>query len=787
MIRIRPTEIVFVLFLLVVAAFFRLYRLDQIPPGFQFDQAFYVFDVLRLLQGQFSIFFAAPGGTEPLYIYLAMVGTAFFGVTPLGLKLTSAVIAILTVPVLYGFARTVFASVRVAFIAAFLASVSLWHIFFSRFGERVTLLVLLELLALWFYWRALVKFERRDFALAGVFTAMALYTYPASRVFPIVLIVLAVYVAWANRQASKCFQGLVITFLVATTLFLPLGLYFVFHPDQFISHSAEVSIFVPHAEQQAPVPVALATNALRLLKMFFIEGDQGSLRNVPGRPIFDPLIAILFIAGVGALAASFFRPGTKEVVRRRGVLLLVWIGVTLSISLITDDAPNFVRTLPAMPAVMLLPAWGAAEILERLWSMAVRQVGFLALVGILAVSGWFSYHDYFVTLANDPGLYYTFNADKEEIAAWINQNAVKEHIFLAPVWYQVGTISLLTRDAPLKSFESRVTIILPDGSKGKDAVYIFPFDQERKLQTMQLRLGALGSVEQVNGSNGKRLFLMLRVPSQHLPQGEDWLGVLKDGSEFVHPHTITHALWGDQLELLGYSVDPEGPGGRNLAVTLFLRSLRPMTEDYSFSVKARDAQGRVWGQDDKWPGNNSYATTFWNPGDLVIERFYPGLDACAPAGNYRITLEVYNPKTMQVLDLADGSGNLIDLGQARAEAAASNRFEDLSPDRPARVQVASQLELFGFNLGDEVRPGQPFSFSLFWRGAGDGTVKARAQIHFQDASKRIFLLSERQIAVPPEGKGLCTLFDLAAPPDLSEGPGTILVNDVKIANMNVLR
>ena len=47
--------------IVALAAFFRFYRLEQIPPGFHFDQAFYTLDVLHLLQDGFAIFFTAPG------------------------------------------------------------------------------------------------------------------------------------------------------------------------------------------------------------------------------------------------------------------------------------------------------------------------------------------------------------------------------------------------------------------------------------------------------------------------------------------------------------------------------------------------------------------------------------------------------------------------------------------------------------------------------------------------------------------------------------------------------
>ena len=169
---LQKQEVWFLLVLVVIAAFLRFYRLSDIPPGFHFDQAFYVFDAIRLLQGQFSIFFAAPGGSEPLYVYLATVGVALFGVSAIGLSLTSAIIGTVTILVIYGFTRTFLRSRVAAAVTAALATISVWLIYYSRDGERIGLEALLTLITLWFFWRALTNLSRRDFVYTGVFLAL---------------------------------------------------------------------------------------------------------------------------------------------------------------------------------------------------------------------------------------------------------------------------------------------------------------------------------------------------------------------------------------------------------------------------------------------------------------------------------------------------------------------------------------------------------------------------------------------------------------------------------------
>ncbi len=771
-----------------LATFFRLYRLDTLPPGFQFDQAFYVFDVLYLLQGQFHIFFTAPGLSEPLYQYLLIPAIALFGGdTSLGLKVTGAIIGTLTIPVIYGFTRTFFRSMLHALFAALFAALSFWHIFYNRYGERIPLTVLFATLALWFLWRALAKLQMRDFLFAGLFCGICLYTYPSSRVLPLIIIVATLLRALGDRaRGHQYLRGLGLTLALVLLVFLPLGVYYLARPDDFIAHTAQVSIFVPHGNVQDSIPQLLWGNALKIAGMFFIAGDPGVLRNLPGRPIFDSLQAILFIAGVVVWFGALARPRAECANFDRAVFLGVWLAAGMGLSLVSDDAPNFGRILIAMPAIMILPAWGAAEMWKRARSPHARRA-VLAGLGIVLLAGtWNVYRDYFVVFANAPDTYYAFDADKVETARWLNSQAPKHHIYLAPLLSTNGTISLLTRNAPLKSFDSRDTIVLPSNASGKDALFVFPWEQDKRVQTLQARLNGLGRREEVRGSNGGVLLLNVRVPASNLPAAPDPLALLNRAGGLLAPQKVTRAKWSDPIELLGYALEADDAPRRNLSVTLYLQALNKIAQDYTFSVKARDAQDRVWGQEDKWAGTNSYATTRWDAGDVVIETFYPGLNACAPAGDYRITVEAYTVgAALAVAQLADGSGNIVWLGTTRAEASRGNRLEDLEPDKRQDVQITKNLALFGYTLTPEQpRAGGKFSLALFWRGSA-GAGAEPLTISIRDSGNQEIPLAQTAIALPPEGRGLCSFFDLTLPQRAAPGNAELRVNQTPITTLTI--
>jgi hypothetical protein len=195
----------------------------------------------------------------------------------------------------------------------------------------------------------------------------------------------------------------------------------------------------------------------------------------------------------------------------------------------------------------------------------------------------------------------------------------------------------------------------------------------------------------------------------------------------------------------------------------------------------------VWGQEDKWLGDNSYATTQMSAGDIIVEKFYPGLNACAPAGDYRISVEAYNPQTTQTWELTNG-GNMVNLGITRAEASQGNRYEDLDPNQTIDAQVTPNARLMGFTLSpDEVHPGDGFSLSLFWRGIGDGKLTSSTTIRLRDASKKDFVLAEKPLTLSADGRGLCTLFDLQLPKESANGTGTLFVNDTQVGQVNVTK
>ena len=82
--------------ILLGAAFFRLWQIEGIPPGLFGDEATDGLDALDVLAGRGAVFFPANYGREGLHMWIVAAMFQLMGVTPLALRLPSALAGIAT-------------------------------------------------------------------------------------------------------------------------------------------------------------------------------------------------------------------------------------------------------------------------------------------------------------------------------------------------------------------------------------------------------------------------------------------------------------------------------------------------------------------------------------------------------------------------------------------------------------------------------------------------------------------------------------------------------------------
>jgi 4-amino-4-deoxy-L-arabinose transferase-like glycosyltransferase len=441
-----------------LATFLRVYRLDQLPPGLHHDEAFKVVEARQVITGDDRpIFFTGNFGEEPMMIYATALAFTLFGETPWALRLVSGFTGILTVAALYALARELFRSRWVAALAALALAILYWHLDVSRLGFQEVLTPLMLTLSFVFLWRGLTvtlhpPILHREgqrwgyFALGGFFLGATLYTYrPALFAPPLVAVALGIELLIDRGFWTHNRTGLIIFALVAVLVFAPLGLYFASHPGDLLERPSSVIVMT------SPGTQTLLDNTIKVAGMFFVRGDENPRANLPGRPALDPFLALGFIAGLIACAVEIRRPASRW--------LLLWLGVMVLPSVVTDFAPHFGRTISAIPPMILIVAYGFRWLSEKIRAPQAALVAIL-MAG-LTTSAYSTVRDYFGVWANDPGLFDAFDVGLLSLARDMRAQPVQDALYLSPVNPDAYTVEAGLAGRAAHFFDGRDVLVLP--------------------------------------------------------------------------------------------------------------------------------------------------------------------------------------------------------------------------------------------------------------------------------------------------------------------------------------
>jgi len=424
--------------------------LPDLPPGLAQDEVLDADIALFIRGGEHALFFRHGYGHEPLYHYLAAPFAPLLGDNWLAIRLPSVFIGLLLVALTMRWARRDYGPAA-ALVAGLGLAVSWWPVVFSRIGIRPILEPLLLVVAMWFWPLRRTTLTRRGLVaavLAGLCLGLAIYSYTAARVAPLIpAAMLVVFLAAAavsrlfpsratrstpsaSEDADSALEAMdsasedadsalvalppapllprspapllatrpqliyaAVVLAVSLLVYLPLGLTLRANPElQQRLEQLEGPLDALAAGDTGPV----ARAALATLGVFSAGGDPRWTYSLPGRPLFDPLTALLFYGGLAMALWRWRRPAYA--------LLPVWLAVALLPSALSPDAPSTVRLVGALPVVYLLPGLAVAAIGRRVWAWpavgraaATRRTvwGVLGLVAVLllAFNGWRTVRD----------------------------------------------------------------------------------------------------------------------------------------------------------------------------------------------------------------------------------------------------------------------------------------------------------------------------------------------------------------------------------------------------------
>ena len=407
----------------IIAAGLRLIALETVPPGLQHDEVFHGHDAVTVLLGDRPLYFTSNAGNEPLFIYLMSITIGLFGHTELGIRLAAVICGLLTLLFTYLWIRRAF-NQRFALTAAALLAVNFWPLFLSRVGLRATSVPMMVSLTAWLLFRGIQNSEtsRQDkwryvaFIIAGVASGLTLYTYPAARTLPVIILLFWLLDSIFAKRLNK---PLLVTLISAAIVFAPLGYTIATLPQ------ADVRL----QQLGGPVQAALSGNFEPVLTytrdtlgMFTFSGDPIARYNLPGRPVFDPITGVLFYAGL-LIALRRWR-------ERRYLFALIWLPIGLLPSMLSDSAPSFLRASASLPVTFLFPAVALEWITTRFFAAARLRITLLVIV-LVGLNGALTIRDYFFAWPNRSDVREVYRTDLALAAKWIDQQPTDEPISVA--------------------------------------------------------------------------------------------------------------------------------------------------------------------------------------------------------------------------------------------------------------------------------------------------------------------------------------------------------------------
>jgi hypothetical protein len=752
---------------IVIAFFFRFYRLADHPLGIFFDPAINGLDAIRLMQrGGHVLFFPTNGGRESLFMYLLIPFIWLFNTTPFALRALTATISLLTVALLFGFLKSVsgldFGRGRAvnrftnpnlslqtntlwfAALGSLILATSYWHISISRLGQRPIMVPMLAIPLFWFFLKGWATGQKRWFVLAGIFMGLEGYTYSAARLLPIILVLAVIpefFPPFTRSQGTRIKHqmiNLLIFVLLALIVYLPMAWYLLTHPAQFSARAFSVMVW-NFLDTPADIIIEIGRNILRVLGFFCCIGSPNTIFGLPGYPglplVLTPFLLIGLIVAGKHWRYLFFR------------LVALWWLVGVIPSVIAIEAPHPLRMIVAIVPTAILVALGLIYFSNWLQKRIIHHASLAHHI--------FFWFPLVIILATIPGTFRAYFIDWTKLqstqgaydyGAVAIRDAIFDHIGDAPIYLPLARLNDSTLLFYLSgSFERQAVLEMSPVDK---ALVISPERNEQDTAWVRLDDQTATVLPPLTVA-GQQLIQMAFTGDSMLPistvTGETvaHLAALStDPAHFLQQpaHPLTASFGPARLTGVNYPATID-PSSDKIPVTLFWQATSRMTDEYEVILHLVNDERQVWGNGSGRPTDWVYPTSFWRPNvDTVAAQHQITIEAGPlTPGRYWLALSLFDPATRQRLPLTAGesdSPNTFFAGPLKAPLPPSPEGE-VTP-LEAQVSFGNVIQLTGLETGQfTIAAGEPVNLILQWQALSRPNRDYTVFLHLLDENDNI--------------------------------------------------
>ncbi|MBL8077145.1 MAG: glycosyltransferase family 39 protein [Anaerolineales bacterium] len=356
-----------------LAIFFGFHKLSTLPGDMTSDHAEKLLDVYDITQGKYSIFFTRNTGREPLQFYLTAFLAQWFGVSFLSLKISTALMGMLSLIYIYLLGREL-GGERIAFLAVLFAAIGCWPVLIDRIGLRFAYYPPFTAAALYYFIRGLRLQRRNEFILAGIALGIGLNGYSPMRIVPFMLLVFFIVYYLHLKDAQSRKQALVWFGLLAFTAWIfviPLARYALENPASF-GQRAISRLGTTERPFPGPIWLIFIQNVWVGIKTFNWYSGNTWTFTLPSRPALDVISGALFIIGVLAVIFRYIRNRNWQDIMLLLAIPLLQLPSTLSLAF-PDENPALNRMSAAFVPVFILVGIGLDTILNSFSNGQAQQ------------------------------------------------------------------------------------------------------------------------------------------------------------------------------------------------------------------------------------------------------------------------------------------------------------------------------------------------------------------------------------------------------------------------------
>ncbi len=495
--KMRPWQRQHILGLLAIlagAAWLRFHLLAAIPQDFHGDMASMGLQARAIMNGQVPEIFRTGWADIPMLgFYPSLLGLKLVANDIFGLNFVPALEGVLSVLALYLLVWRVHGSHRLAALSAAILAVNIPHIHFSRLAAYMDpwpwILFAFLLLA-----HGLLARRLWPWPLAGALIGLSLQMYYSGRVAVVILLAGGLYLWWVNPQRAWAWRK----WLLAAGTLLGMGLlvalgpslvFFLRHPDPFLSRSREVFLFhepvMVHLQGKYGVDTPMAVlweQVRRSVLMFNASHDTSTQFGYP-HPLFTGFVSPLIGLGVAASLRFLRRPGPG--------LGVIWLFLIMLLgSVLTNNAPFWPRLVGILPVAAYMAALAVAFSLQTwglegpasLWEPTPSATALLALTMGLVLLGHRNWTAYFLATSNNA-------RPAARIGRYLDSlpDAMHACSFSRPYRLQVREIQFLAWPHTLLDLEPQITGPLLEACPGPERVWILGPNEGSQRTRVQRR------------------------------------------------------------------------------------------------------------------------------------------------------------------------------------------------------------------------------------------------------------------------------------------------------------